>query len=82
MVWLLLNRTLKKLVQQDVEKGIILLNHKNFTSLIKSGHLLPTAPDAMGGDQKNFKLVWLYHQLLSGFLGNENLPRVSILKGC
>jgi hypothetical protein len=32
---------------------------------------------AMGCDQKSFKLVWWCHQVLSGFLANGYLPRVS-----
>ena len=32
---------------------------------------------ATGYDQKCFKLVWRCHQLLSGFLANGHLPRVS-----
>ena len=32
---------------------------------------------AMGCGQKNFQLVWLCHQLLSGFLGKAHLPQVS-----
>jgi hypothetical protein len=32
---------------------------------------------AIGCGQKNFKLAWRCHQLLSGFLVNGHLPRVS-----
>ena len=34
---------------------------------------------AMGCGRKSFKLVWLCHQLLSGFLVEGYLPRVSLL---
>ena len=38
-----------------------------------------TAPvhGAMGCSQSSFMLVWRYHQLMSGFLANDHLPRVS-----
>ena len=39
--------------------------------------LLPAAHGAMGCGQKSFKLVWRCHQLLSGFLAKDHLPRVS-----
>ena len=37
----------------------------------------PVVHWAMGCGQKNFKLVWRCHQLLSGFIAKDHLPRVS-----
>ena len=37
----------------------------------------PAVRGAMGCSQKRLKLVWRYHQLLSGFLTYGHLPRVS-----
>jgi hypothetical protein len=38
---------------------------------------IPAVHGVMGCGQKSFKLVWGSHQLLSGFLANGNLPRLS-----
>ena len=38
---------------------------------------MPVFHGAMGCGQKSFKLVWWCHQLLSGFLTKDHLPRVS-----
>ena len=37
----------------------------------------PCCHGAMGCDQNGFKLLWQCHPLLSGFLANRHLPRVS-----
>ena len=39
----------------------------------------PTVHGTMGFGQKSFRLVWRCHQLLSGFLANGHLPRMSCL---
>ena len=40
--------------------------------------IMPVVHAAMGCRQKSFKLVWWCHQLLSWFLVNDHLPRVSL----
>ena len=44
---------------------------------MKYFHVMPIFHGAMGCDQKNLKLVWQCHQLLSGFLAKDLWPRVS-----
>ena len=53
------------------------LNIQDITSAVNKMINRAVVHGAMGFAKKSFKLVWLCHQLLSRFLANGQLPRVS-----
>ena len=69
-VTLYINKRYFKFVCEFFTKNILI----NFRKLDPSCG--PVVHGAMGCRQKNLKLVWRCHQLLSGFLAKGHLPRV------